>query len=50
MNYINILKILKINYLEIGPGSGDLMSIIKDKADINQIFTIDLAENSHSAF
>ena len=46
--YIKDFK--KINYLEIGPGSGDLVSIIKDKADINQIFTIDLAENIPFSF
>ena len=46
--YIKDFK--KINYIEIGPGSGDLMSIIKKKADINQIFTVDLAENIPFSF
>ena len=45
-----LISFKKINYLEIGPGSGDLMSIIKDKTDINQIFTIDLAENIPFSF
>lgn len=33
------------NYLEIGPGSGDLATIIKKNLNINQIFLIDLSEN-----
>ena len=42
----NIIKDRDIlNYLEIGPGSGDLMTIIKKHLKVKQIFSLDLAQN-----